>query len=236
MSVQCQVWRLAPWLLASVLSVLAGCGGGDGLAPPTLAVASSVAGAANGPITYKFTFSEDVGKTFGREDVVVSGGTKGSFNRLDPLTYSLVVTPPSDSVGTIVLTVAADAYANEALIPGGAPVSLTQLYDTQAPTLAMGSSAVGTIARASVTVTFTFSEDVGASFTSDSVQVVFSGDTGGTKGAFTRVSGSQANLVVTPSSGAAGTITVSVRLGAFSDLAGNANAVAYFGAQQYDTR
>ena len=49
-----------------------------------------------------------------------------------------------------------------------------------------------------VTFSFVFSEDVGASFTASDVVV-----TGGTAGAFTKVSGTQATLVVTPTANSA---------------------------------
>lgn len=70
-----------------------------------------------------------------------------------------------------------------------------------------------------VTFTFTFSEDVGSSFTVDDVTV-----TGGTKApALVKVNATQYTLVVTPTSGAT-TVTADIASGKFSDLSGNTNA------------
>ena len=50
--------------------------------PPTVAITSSAAGeTAKGPVTFTFTFSEDVGDSFTAEDIAVAGGTAGTFTR-----------------------------------------------------------------------------------------------------------------------------------------------------------
>ncbi|MBL0277571.1 MAG: Ig-like domain-containing protein [Anaeromyxobacter sp.] len=103
--------------------------------------------------------------------------------------------------------------------------------DTTAPTIVVTDGFAGVTATGDVTFTFTFSEDVGASFTAADVTVA-----GGTKGAFTKVSGTVTTLVMVPTANAAGTLTVSVAAGAVTDLAGNANAAAASGSQAYDTR
>ena len=69
------------------------------------------------------------------------------------------------------------------------------------------------------------------SFTADDIAVA-----GGTAGAFTRVSGTLATLVVTPPANATGTITVSVAAGKFYDAAYNANTASAAAEQAYDTR
>ena len=115
------------------------------------------------------------------------------------------------------------------------PVLLDQVRlkyaDTTPPTVAITSSAAGETAKGPVTFSFTFSEDVGDSFTADDIAV-----TGGTAGAFTRVSGTQATLVVTPPANATGTITVSVASGKFHDAAYNTNTASAAAEQAYDTR
>jgi hypothetical protein len=93
--------------------------------------------------------------------------------------------------------------------------------DTVPPTLTISNGAAGATATGDVTFTFTFSEDVGISFTADKVTVA-----GGTKGTFLRVGTTQATLVVSPTANATGTVNVSVAAGAVKDLAGNANAAA----------
>lgn len=102
--------------------------------------------------------------------------------------------------------------------------------DTVAPTVTITSSAAGTTATGPVTFTFNFSEDVGTSFTAEDVVVG-----GGTAGAFTRVSGTQATLVVTPAASAAGSVSVSVTAAKFNDIANNPNTAAAALEQAYNT-
>ena len=115
------------------------------------------------------------------------------------------------------------------------PVLLDQVRlkyaDTTPPTVAITSSAAGETAKGPVTFTFTFSEDVGDSFTAEDIAVA-----GSTAGTFTRVSGTLATLVVTPPANAAGTITVSVAAGKFYDAAYNANTASAAVEQAFDTR
>ena len=110
---------------------------------------------------------------------------------------------------------------------GGDPASPP---DTVAPTIAVTDSEAGATAAGPVTFTFTFSKDVGTTFTAEDISV-----TGGTAGTFTRVSGTQATLLVTPLADATGTLTVSVAALKVSDAAGNGNSVAASGSQAYDT-
>ena len=102
--------------------------------------------------------------------------------------------------------------------------------DTTAPTLTVADNISTATAAGPVTFSFVFSEDVGISFAADDIVV-----TGGTAGTFTRVSGSQATLVVTPAANATGTMGVSVAAGRFSDIAGNSNTATGAGQQAYDT-
>jgi hypothetical protein len=102
--------------------------------------------------------------------------------------------------------------------------------DTVPPTVTITSSAAGTTASGAVTFTFSFSEDVGTSFTAEDVVV-----TGGTAGAFTRVSGTQATLVVTPAAGSTGKVSVSVAASKFNDAANNANTASAALEQAYNT-
>lgn len=65
--------------------------------------------------------------------------------------------------------------------------------DGTGPVVTITDSVLETNATGPVTFTFAFNEDVGTSFTVDDITV-----TGGTKGTFTRLSGTSATLVVTP--------------------------------------
>lgn len=224
---------LVAWALA-----LAACGGGDpSPLPPNLIITGQDTGPARGPITFSFTFSEDVGNSFTSADVVISAGNKASFSKLSPGQYTLVVTPPAGTRGSLELSVAADAYSSLATrLPGAEAVRFSQAFDTQAPSLAISSSATGRVAQTAFTLIFNFSEDVGSSFTADDVQLLFSSGSGGAKGNFNRVSATQATLDVLLPAGAAGVVDLSVGAGAFVDLAGNVSTAAYFAAQQFDTR
>jgi hypothetical protein len=100
--------------------------------------------------------------------------------------------------------------------------------DTTPPTVSIASDVSVPKATGPVTFTFVFSEDVGVSFEQADILV-----SGGTGGPFTRVDGRQATLVVTPTPGVAGTMTVSVGPGSFTDIAGNANTDAAAASQDF---
>ena len=102
--------------------------------------------------------------------------------------------------------------------------------DTTPPTVTIANDVSAPTATGPVTFTFVFSEDVGVSFNTTDVVVA-----GGTVGAFNRISGSQATVVVTPTANATGTITVSVAVGTFNDIAGNANVVAATASKGFNT-
>jgi hypothetical protein len=100
--------------------------------------------------------------------------------------------------------------------------------DTTPPTVTIASDVSAPTASGPVTFTFVFSEDVGISFEASDIVV-----TGGTAGAFTRIGGTQATLVVTPTPGVTGTMTVSVAAGTFTDIAGNANTAGASASKPY---
>ncbi len=136
--------------LAASLMVAA-CGGGDAEAPPagttatptgtadtvrpTLTVTDSVVGAttaATGPVTFTFTFSEDVGISFTADDITVTGGTKGAFLRTATTVATLVVTPTPNSSGTINISVAAGAVSDLAGNTSAAAVTAQRAFDSVA--------------------------------------------------------------------------------------------------------
>ncbi len=102
--------------------------------------------------------------------------------------------------------------------------------DTVAPTVTIANDVAAATATGPVTFTFVFSEDVGTSFDASDVVVL-----GGTKGAFTRSTGSQATLVVTPIANATGMLDVSVAAAKFTDIAGNANTATAAAQKAYNT-
>jgi hypothetical protein len=109
------------------------------------------------------------------------------------------------------------------------PAAAGGAADTTGPVVTITDSVVDATAAGPVTFTFVFNEDVGTSFTADDVTV-----TGGTKGAFTRDSGTRATLVVTPTPNSTGTIVVSVAASAALDARGNGNALTT-SQQAYET-
>jgi hypothetical protein len=82
-----------------------------------------------------------------------------------------------------------------------------------------------------VTVTFTFSEDVGTSFTLSDISV-----TNGTAATtLVKVDPTHYTLIVSPTPDTTGSMQVSVPTGAFSDLAGNQNSAAAQVTQAFNT-
>jgi len=228
-------FALPALLLASAL-VLSACGGGSASPPPdTVAPGATISssasgGTAAGPITFTFTFSEDVGSSFTAADVAITNGTAGTFTKVSGTQYTLVVTPSPNSNGNVGVSVAASAVTDVAGNPLSGTITSTQAYDTRPPSVTIASSASGSTASGDVTFTFSFSKDVGTSFTTDDITV-----TGGTKGTFTRASGTQATLVVSPTANSAGNIVVSVAAGAVTDAAGQASAAPASTTQAFST-
>ncbi|MDP2007775.1 MAG: Ig-like domain-containing protein, partial [Rubrivivax sp.] len=126
-------------------------------------------------------------------------------------------------------TLAAGALAVSLLLAACGGGDASGPPDTTAPTVAITDNVDGT-ATGAVTFTFTFSEDVGTSFTAEDVTVA-----GGTAGSFTKVGATVYTMVVTPTANATGNIAVSVAPAKFRDLALNDNAASVSVTQAYDT-
>jgi hypothetical protein len=138
-------------LSASAIAVAllaSACGGGDAEPPPdidapTVAITDDVSGAtATAAVTFTFTFSEDVGSSFVAEDVLVSGGTAGTLVKVSDTVYTLAVTPPEDSDGTIAVSVAAAKFRDIANNDNTAEASATQASDTRVVTPPAGGTVV----------------------------------------------------------------------------------------------
>lgn len=124
-----------------------------------------------------------------------------------------------------------DAEAPPAPVAGTPAPPPPAAPDTTAPTVTIANDVSTPVATGPVTFSFVFSEDVGVSF--DATDIVVNG---GTPGAFTRVSGSQATLVVTPTTNSSGTMTVSIAAAKFADIAGNANTASTTASKDFDVR
>ena len=121
-------------------------------------------------------------------------------------------------------------YVGPLTFIGASAPAAPALADTVAPTVTISGTS-GTAITGPVTLTFTFSEDVGTSFTASDVTV-----TGATAASsVTKVDATHYTLLVTPPTSATGSITIGIAVGAFSDLVGNLNAAAASATQTYNT-
>ncbi len=200
---------------------------------PSVVISDDVGGVANiatGDVTYTFTFSEAV-TGFDTSDVTVANGTKGAFTAVDAQTYTLVVTPDAGFEGNLTVDVAGSAATDMAGNANTAAAQSVQAVDTLAPTVAItdDEGGVANIAGGSVTYTFTFSQAV-TGFDASDVTVAH-----GTKGAFTAVDAMTYTLVVTPTPGFEGNMTVDVGTGAAIDANGNPSTAATQSVQAVDT-
>ncbi|WP_200958356.1 DUF4347 domain-containing protein, partial [Massilia sp. Root335] len=136
---------------------------------PTVSVMSNTAGLKAGETaTITFMFSEDPGATFTWDgsagDVTVSGGTLSAISG-SGLTRTATFTPNANvDNGSASVGVTGASYADAAGNNGNAGTAATFGYDTKAPTLAISSDKASLHAGDTATITFTFSEDPGATF------------------------------------------------------------------------
>ncbi|MFM2081034.1 MAG: hypothetical protein RLZZ219_1716, partial [Cyanobacteriota bacterium] len=185
-----------------------------------------------------FTFSEDPGSSFSWDgtngDVVVSGGVLSAISG-SGLTRIATFTPDANSNnvnGSISVT--AGTYSDTAGNPGaGAALNPAITLDVSVPTLAISALPTSLKAGETAVITFTFSEDPGATFSWDGLDgdVVVSG------GVLSAISNSglirTATFTPTPNQNN-GTASIVVAAGSYSDAAGNTGAGANL-AINYDT-
>ena len=194
---------------------------------PTLAITSSASTLKAGETaTITFTFSEDPGASFvwngATGDVVVSGGTLGAISGTG-LTRTATFTPGAGTAsGSASISVASGSYSDNAGNGGEAAAMSTIAIDTVAPTLAITSSAELLQEGQTATITFAFSEDPGASFTLDDIEVA-----GGT---LTELSDTGATRTATFTATASLNLSTGAHIAVssenFNDLAGNAGTGA----------
>ena len=203
-------------------------------AAPTLAITSDKASLKAGETaSITFTFSETP-LGFDASDLVVSGGVLGPLSG-SGLTRSATFTPVSNTNGgTASITVAAGTYTDAVGNSGGAGGAPALAFDTLVPTLTISSSAASLKAGETATITFTFSEDPGASFTwnGSSGDVVVSG------GTLSAISGSglTRSATFTPTASVNnGNASITVAAGAYTDAASNAGGAGTTPALSFDT-
>lgn len=103
------------------------------LPSPVLSITDNVPGVVTGNGTVIFTFSFTEGVTgFDATDVAVANGTKGTFSTVNSSTYTLEVTPTSNSNGTMIVSVASGSAAGVNTGRGNTAASRTQDFNTTA--------------------------------------------------------------------------------------------------------
>ncbi len=195
---------------------------------PTATVTAGPGGSTNtNPIAFTVTFDEDV-TGFDQTGVTVSGGALLGFTPVDARTYTVTVTPAGD--GVVSVSVNADAAQDAAgnLNPASAPGTIT--FDGTVPTVAVATDATSPTNDTALTFTITFSEAV-TGFTQAGLTV-----TGGTVASFTPDPSDPAKytVVVTPTPGSDGAVSVSVTAGAAQDTAGNDNTASNTASVDFD--
>ncbi|WP_414471341.1 Ig-like domain-containing protein [Microvirga sp. M2] len=212
----------------------------DTISPTVISIVTTgTAGPTNADtITYTVTFSEDVtGVSADDFTLTATGNASGQVTQVTmvgPSAYAVTVSNVTGN-GTLRLdlngsgTGIADTHGNA--ITGGYTAGQTYTVDTTAPTLSITSDRSVLKAGESATITFTFSEDPGSSFTSDDVMVG-----GGTLGPMSG-SGLTRTATFTPSANTDnGTASVTVAAGKYTDAAGNAGGAGASPSITFDTK
>ena len=175
-------------------------------------------------LDYTVTFAESVtGVDISDFALTAGGSASGTVSSVSGsgTTYTVSVTGASGE-GTLRLdlnssgTGISDAVSNAAAVGYSAGQSYT--LDHVGPTLAISSSQSSIPSGDSATITFTFSEDPGGTFTSGDITV-----NGGTLGA---LSGSGNVRTATFTAGSVGAASISVAGASYTDAAGNSGAAA----------
>ncbi|MCP4969538.1 MAG: hypothetical protein GY932_02950 [Arcobacter sp.] len=179
------------------------------------------------PITFTFTWSEEV-TGFTIDDVVVTGGTKGTFSGSET-TYTLIITPNNNLDASITVNIAANKLSDNAGNSNDAITQYTQAVHADKPTVIISDSEQG-IAKTTDAITFTFTwSEIVTGFTEDDIKV-----TGGTKGTFSE-NGEIYTLDITPNDNFDADITVDIAASKVLDSEGNENdAIAQY-TQAVDT-
>lgn len=108
------------------------------LTAPTLSITSNASWLKIGDTaTITFTFSEDPGASFAREDIDVKGGTLGALVK-DGRTFTAMFTPTGNlDTTTASITVGAGAYVDAAGNNGGPGLTPALVFDTRAPAVSV---------------------------------------------------------------------------------------------------
>ncbi|KYN86096.1 hypothetical protein ATY35_14655, partial [Vibrio cidicii] len=197
-------------------------------AAPTVTISDDTTGTATGDVLYTFTFNESV-TGFTKDDITVSGGTKGTFTAVSGTVYTLVVTPTANSTSNLTVEVAANVATDTAGNPNSAATQSVQVVDTALPSIGISSDKSALKVGETATLTFTLSES-SSDFTADDITV-----TGGSLSGFTG-SGTSYTATFTPSADTTSTAAINVAANTFTDAAGNGNTAATQQSISVDTQ
>ena len=197
---------------------------------PTLTISSDKSALKSGETaSITFTFSE-APTGFDATDVHTTGGTLGSLSG-SGTTRTATFTPTADTnAGSASISVDAGSYTDAAGNDGGACTLPTISFDTKAPTLVITSDKSALKSGETASITFTFSE-APTGFDATDVHT-----TGGTLGSLSG-SGTTRTAIFTPTADTnAGSASISVDAGSYTDAAGNSGGAGTLPAISFDTR
>ncbi len=161
------------------------------------------------PIPFTIDFSENV-KDFTVDDITISNGAgslSGSGNA-----YTLLVTPATQ--GAITVSVGAAAAHDEAGNPNTASLPVSRIFDSQAPTVVITTTAVNPVRVSPIHITITFSKPVWE-FAGQDITVA--------NGRVESLTGSAITYEADIIPEGQGNVEVTVNAGAARDTAGNYN-------------
>jgi hypothetical protein len=191
-------------------------------------------------ITYTFTFGEAV-SGFTNGDVVVTGGTKGTFTPVSALVYTLVVTPNDNSNTSMTLDIAAGAGTAVATgNPTAAATQNVQPVDTRHQSAAISNGITAftdgiTDQTTAITYTFTFTDPVNGFDAQSDADVLV---TGGAKVAASATASGDKRIFtvqVIPTAATFGNLVVSVLPAGGGMNVANSNPIAAVSnTQKYD--
>jgi hypothetical protein len=203
-------------------------------APTAVITMSDTALKVGETATVTVTFSEAV-LGFNNGDMTVEGGTLSPLTTTDNIVWTATFTPNINLESTGNVISISGSYTDTTSNTGSS-ATITYDIDTLAPAITISddeSATTANIAGGTITYTFTFSEAVSGFSVADIVV------SGGTKaGSFASgVDGDSVyTLVVTPTAGFEGNVTVDVSAAKAVDVSGNANTAALQSVQAVDMK
>lgn len=208
---------------------LGACGGGSGGPPPlppapTLEILCNDVGALATETKITFLFSADVSQ-FAVNRFQIAGGTvdASTFTRVSGREFSVIVTPRTNQTGTLTITVPPGAFYDAT----GTTANLSPYYFSRefntvipptVPYVDFADDVPSWVVNGPVTLTITFSLDVGSSF--EQSDLVLSN---ATASGFTKVSATEYTVRLTPPAGASGVMTITIPAGAVTAVGGSPN-------------